>query len=724
MRAAAQLAGEALDVDDAHLGAVLLTEERSGAAGTGLVDAHDAGGHGQGGHDFLVGDTLDLGKLGGAHSLEVREVEAQARRLHERAGLVDMGAEHLAQGGVQDVRGGVVAGDAGAGHRVDGGGALVAGIDGAAEHLAVMDGEDLLGIGGAQDLKLEAVGLDEAGVAALAALLSVEGSALKQDVDLVAGACALDALLVSDEGAHDGLAGVLGVAHELVRLELVGKSHPHGVELAPHDVLHLRAGALTLRVHLDLEALEVDGVAGGLGDLDGEVDREAVGVMQLEGDGAGHLGAGLEVGKDLVEVGLAGAQRRGEALLLGLDDTVDELGVLHDLGVGGTHRGDDLVDVVGHEGALDAEHARMVDGAAQQAAKDVAATLVGGQDAVANHERDGAGVVGKDAQAHVRLGVLAVLLAGEALAQLDETVHEVAVVVGRLALHDGRDALKTHARVDVAMRQLGHGAVLLAVVLGEHQVPELQVTVAVAARRAVGAAAADLGTLVVVDLRARAARTGGASGPEVVVLAQAGDVLLGHAEAPPDVMGVVIVGEDGEVELVERQAQVLGRGDELEGPLAGLALGVAAEAEVAQHLEEGEVAAVLADVVDVIGAQALLARAGADLSHGLLAKVVLLELVHACVGKQQRRVVGDERRRLDAAAALLFEEGQEELANLGGLQGKLLCLHGSGVWPTNQRLTYLTPKGRYLCACVQASCAKALKPAPDSCPCAPQSGTE
>ena len=110
----------------------------------------------------------------------------------------------------------------------------------------------------------------------------------------------------------------------------------------------------------------------------------------------------------------------------------------------------------------------MVDSAAQQAAKDVAATLVGGQDAVADHERDGARVVGKDAQAHVRLGVLAVLLAGEALAQFNEAVHEVAVVVGRLALHDGRDALKAHARVDVAVGQLRHGAVLLAVVLGEH----------------------------------------------------------------------------------------------------------------------------------------------------------------------------------------------------------------------------------------------------------------
>ena len=120
------------------------------------------------------------------------------------------------------------------------------------------------------------------------------------------------------------------------------------------------------------------------------------------------------------------------------------------------------------------------------------------------------------------------------------------------------------------MRQLRHGAVLLAVVLGEHEVPELKEAVAVAAGLAVRLAAADLLAHVKVDLGARTAGTGGASGPEVVVLAQAGNVILGNAQGAPHVMGLVILGKDGEVQAVERQLELLG--DELKGPSAGLLL--------------------------------------------------------------------------------------------------------------------------------------------------------
>ena len=55
----------------------------------------------------------------------------------------------------------------------------------------------------------------------------------------------------------------------------------------------------------------------------------------------------------------------------------------------------------------------------------------------------------------------------------------------------------------------------------------------------------------------------------------------------------------------------------------------------------------------------------ADLLHGLLTLVVLLKLVHAGVGKQQRRIVGDEgRRRIELKTALL-KEVEELGANLG-----------------------------------------------------------
>ena len=242
-------------------------------------------------------------------------------------------------------------------------------------------------------------------------------------------------------------------------------------------------------------------------------------------------------------------------------------------------------------------------------------------------------------------------------------LHQVAVVIGGLVLHDGGHALKAHARIEVAVRQLRHGAVLLAVVLGKHEVPELKEAVAVAAGLAVGAAATDLLAHVKVDLGAGTAGAGGAGGPEVVVLAQAGDVILGNAQRAPHVMSLVVLGKDGKVQAVERQLELLG--DELEGPSASLLLGDAAKGEVTEHLEERQVTAVLADAVDVVGADTLLAGDRADLLHGLLALVVLLKLVHAGVGKQQRGVVGNKgRRRIELKTALL-KEVEELGADLG-----------------------------------------------------------
>lgn len=97
-------------------------------------------------------------------------------------------------------------------------------------------------------------------------------------------------------------------------------------------------------------------------------------------------------------------------------------------------------------------------------------------------------------------------------------------------LHDGSHALETHAGVEVAVGQLGHGAVLLAIELSKDEVPELEEAVTVAAGRTVRASAAHLLAEVEVDLGARTAWTGGASRPEVVVLAQTGDVFGGNAE--------------------------------------------------------------------------------------------------------------------------------------------------------------------------------------------------
>ena len=521
----------------------------------------------------------------------------------------------------------------------------------------------VLGIGNGQR---NALGGKLAGVTLLAAHLGIERGAVEHDLNIIARGSGLDGLAVAHDGDNLGAFDhIVVIAVELGRSDLVRKLDPHIVEAAPGVALGIGASTGLLVLHASGKAVHVDVVAGGAGNLDGQVDGETKGVVQLKGDITREHGAIGKRCQGLVQVNAAVVERRGEALLLGGDDTLDECDVLEQLGIGLAHLSVDLIDKLGQEGALDAQQATVEHGTTEQAAKDVLATLVTGKDAVRDHKVDGTGMVGDDAQRAAGTGVIVgvIGLAADLLAQLDEMLHQIAVVIGGLVLHDSGHALQAHARIEVAVRQLRHGAVLLAVVLGKHEVPELKEAVAVAAGLAVGAAAADLLAHVKVDLGARTAGAGGAGGPEVVVLAQAGDVVLGNAQRTPHVVGLVVLGKDGKVQAIERQLELLG--DELEGPSASLLLGDAAKGEVTEHLEERQVTAVLADAVDVVGADTLLAGDRADLLHGLLALVVLLKLVHAGVGKQQRGVVGNKgRRRIELKTALL-KEVEELGADLG-----------------------------------------------------------
>ena len=86
-----------------------LAEERHRAGRDRLLRVLDRGVDGLVLEDRLVDDPLDLLSLLGRDGGEVDEVEAQAIGRDERARLLDVPAEHLAQRGVQQVRGGVIA---------------------------------------------------------------------------------------------------------------------------------------------------------------------------------------------------------------------------------------------------------------------------------------------------------------------------------------------------------------------------------------------------------------------------------------------------------------------------------------------------------------------------------------------------------------------------------------------------------------------------------------
>ena len=122
---------------------------------------------------------------------------------------------------------------------------------------------------------------------------------------------------------------------------------------------------------------------------------------------------------------------------------------------------------------------------------------------------------------------------------------------------------------------------------------------------------------------------------------QAGD--LGPERGRLFVLGKTVTSS-----LSLRQPEFLGQ--QVPGELDRALLEIIAEREIAEHLEEGVVARGVADILEIVvlaaGAHAFLRRGGAAVGPLLHAGEDVLELHHAGIGEQQRRVVArDERAR-------------------------------------------------------------------------------
>ena len=290
----------------------------------------------------------------------------------------------------------------------------------------------------------------------------------------------------------------------------------------------------------------------------------------------------------LVEDPRAGGQRAAEGLLLAADRRHDQVAVLDDDRVGLAHDLDRALDHRRQDRPLDAEQVGEADGPPDDPAQDVAPVLVGGDDPVGDEEGHRPGVVGHQPQGDVAQLGPPEAVTGDRLGLLDEGGQRVGGVQARAAGQDGHDPLEARAGVDVLLRQVAEVAVGLPQVLGEDEVPDLDVALLGlgVGRAAVGP---QLGSVVPEDLRGRPTGAGLPHLPEVVG-PHALDALAGEADAVgPDLLGLVVALVDRHPDAVGVQLEHLG--DELPGPGDGVGLEVVAEAEVPQHLEEAEVAA-------------------------------------------------------------------------------------------------------------------------------------
>ncbi len=381
----------------------------------------------------------------------------------------------------------------------------------------------------------------------------------------------------------------------------------------------------------------------------------------------------LRLGDQALEQLRAALQRAAEALLLVADPAGDRRPLGGQLGIGLGHDLDRALGEAAEPGRLEPERAALLDRPPHDPPQDVAAVLVRGDDAVGDQEGGAARVVGDDPHRPRHRAALAVGAAAELLGEVDQRPDQVGLEDRRRVLQDRRHPVEPHAGVDVAHRQLAEDALGREVVGHEDVVPELEEAVGVVARPLPGAAEAL--AAVEVELRAGAAGAGRAGLPEVVLAAEQDDPLLGHADALPDLdrllvgaeAELLVAAEDRRPDLLRVHAEALGR--ELPAPGDRLGLEVVAEAPVAEHLEEGQVAGGVADLLDVGRAEALLHVGEPRRRRSLAAEEVGLEGLHAGRRQQHRGVVdgGHERGRGDDLVPALGEELEVGVAYLGGL---------------------------------------------------------
>ena len=368
--AAAELNGVALaHIHHADDLAVLLTEEGDGALLLGLFDGHFFGHNVVAFQHGLVDQGTDLSQLLGSQGGEVGEVEAQAVRLHQRTGLVDVVTQHGPQDLVQQVGGGMGPHDGLAAVHVDGGGHHVAHLQAALGELAIVHELAALVLLHVGDVVGHALGGDGAVVGHLAAHLGVEGGGVQDHDGLHAGDDLVHQLVLGDDG-HDLRAGDLGlvIAIEDGGGDLLAELHAGPAQVA--QGLAGLPGADALGLHLLVEGSAVQGHALVLDHLLGQVHGEAIGIIELEGILAGELrlALGLVLGQQVGEDLHAAVDGLGKVLLLGADDLGDIVLLLAQVLVLALVLVDDGIQDLIQEGLVHAQQLAVAGSPAEQAA--------------------------------------------------------------------------------------------------------------------------------------------------------------------------------------------------------------------------------------------------------------------------------------------------------------------------------------------------------------------
>src|SRR5579883_1942567 len=496
---------------------------------------------------------------------------------------------------------------------------------------------------------------DRTTIADLAATFGVERGTVENERPFLTGAQRLRAPPVRENRDDPTL--------RLQAILVTGKLAAHRRQVGERDHVAFRCGVATrARALLFHEPVETHGIHDGaaLGrNFPREFERKSVGIVQRErlfaaDDVSVTLGGFVD---QAIEHGHSAFERAIENLFFLTDRRRDTRRTLPELGVSRLERSHHGGHQLRQKSIRVSEQLSVANGAPNQETQDESPIGIRRIDPVVDQERGGTHVVGDDILADALLVLRKRCLADRWL-RGDQIGKEIGIVHGRNAVADGEHALQPRPGVDRFARKFFQFAVRRAVVLLKDDIPDLDVTASQIGTGIVRPARV-FGSGIVKDLGARTAGTGRTHRPEIVFV-EPGDPRGVQTDwARPNSRRFVVVDVHGHVEAARIQVKHLGH--ELPRPRDCLALVIVAEAEVAQHFEEGAVPAGPSDALDIAlgagDAQTALHRYGARRGRRLLAEKDRDELLHTGDCKQRgRHLVRDQRRRWKQLVLLTDEE--------------------------------------------------------------------
>ena len=516
---------------------------------------------------------------------------------------------------------------------------------------------------GRLDRKFEPLGgPDAAGIPGLAAALAIERGLVGKDDHLVTGLGRLHLRAIPDDSHHFGFAGRRIVAGELGRSLRVGQIEPDLLARRLPGTLPGGPRSGFLLLHRRVEALLVDGDTAAAQRILGQVIGKAIGVVELECGSTIERTALVHRPRRLVEQFEALVERAAELGFFALEHFLNKRLPALQFGIGLAHLGNQRGNQAMHQRLTRAEEVCMPHGATHDPPQDIAAAFVRGQDAVGHQEACRAQMVGNNA---VTGGAVTFrLYSGQPLTRRDQVPEGVGVVIVVHALHHRGDAFDPHSRIDARLGQVADDFIGFLRELHEHEVPDLDKAVAIFLGRT-RRATPDMVAMIVEDFRTRAAGAIRAHGPEIVLGRDTDDALVGETgELFPEIESFVVGMIDSDQQAILVEAPFLGQ--QCPSMQDGLLLEVIAEAEIAEHLEEGVVARGVADIVEIVvlapGADAFLRTRRTRRGRGFEPRERVLERHHAGVDEHQRGIAERHQRRAGNFRMFVTGEIVEETA--------------------------------------------------------------